>query len=153
MRFFGMALAILTAPLLPSILLAAPPDYSGTWQMNSAQSQATDDQAITLTIHESADKIDFTRVVHEKDGKEVTSKFSCATGGTQCDFDEGNHKAKVSLWYDGPTLVILKTDGPKEDSTHEMRLQLAPDGKTLNVDSTQLEPKDKTVKIVFEKTS
>ena len=149
MRCFKVALAVLAASLVSSFALgadSAPPDCSGTWELNS-----TDGQAITYTIQDSSGQINFTRVVHEHDGKTTTSQFSCKAGGGECDFDEGGHKAKVSLWYNGATLVILRTDGPKEDAVTEWHLTLGPDGKTLNVDLEHIDPAGKTDKMAFSK--
>lgn len=156
MRYTCLALALLTASSIPLFAFAddtAQPDLSGTWQLDTTKSPPRDAEGITYTIKDASGKIDFSRVTQERDGKNVTSKFSCDTVGTQCEFDEGNHKAKVSLWYDGPALVILKTDGPREDSVTQWRLQVSPDGKTLNVTLTHLEPSDTTETLVFDKKS
>jgi hypothetical protein len=153
MRCSLLALAVLAATLLtPSLSAGAdPPNFTGTWQLDSSKSEAASAESITLTIQDASGKIKFNRVAREKDGKEKTSQFSCQAGGTQCDFDEGGTKAKVSLWYNGPALMILKTDGPKEDSVTQWKLELSPDGKTLNVDFSHIDPTDKSEKLVFEK--
>lgn len=153
MRCSLVALAVLAAPLIaPSLSAGAdPPNFSGTWQLDGSKNEAASGQSIILTIQDASGKIKFNRVAREHDGREITSQFSCQTGGTQCDFDEGDHKAKVSLWYNGPALMILKTDGPKEDSVTQWKLELSPDGKNLNVDFTHIEPNDKSEKLVFEK--
>lgn len=154
MRCSHVALALLAAPCFLSSLLMAddgPPNFSGTWQLDTAKSPGAAVQDVTLTIQDASGKIDFTRTAREKDGREVVSRFSCQTGGNQCEFDEGDHKAKVSLWYNGPALVILKTDGPKEDSVCQWKLQLGPDGKVLNVEYTHIEPNDKPESLVFDK--
>jgi hypothetical protein len=155
-RSLKLALALLAVPILVSPLLLAddaPPNFSGTWQLDGGKSPAAAGQAVTLTIQDSSGKITFTRVAHAKDGKEITFHFSCKTGGNQCDFDEGGYKAKVSLWYNGPALVILKTDGPKEDSVTQWKLQLSPDKHTLNVEFTPIEPNEKSEDLVFDKQS
>lgn len=149
-----LAPALLAAPMLFSFLLLAddvPPNFSGTWQLDTAKSPETAGQAITLTIKDNSGKIDFTRVRHERDGKDITSRFSCATGGNQCEFEEGNSKAKVSLWYNGTALMILKTDGPKEDSVTQWKLELSPDKHTLNIELDHIEPTDKSENLVFDK--
>ncbi len=154
MRCSCLALVLLATPWFTSSLLAAgdgPPNFSGTWQLDAAKSPSSDGRTATLTIKDASGKIDFTRVNQEKDGKEITSRFSCKTGGNQCDFDEAGHKAKVSLWYNGPALMILKTDGPKEDSVTQWKLELSPDGNTLNVEFTHIEPNDKSENLVFAK--
>ena len=57
----------------------------------------------------------------------------------------------MSLWYDGSALMMLKTNGPKEDETTERRLQLSPDGKTLTVQFTNLAGNSKPETLVFTK--
>ncbi len=156
MRSFELALAILAAPAIsfPAFWSdSAPPNYSGVWELDAARSQAPAGETITYNIQDSSGKVTFTRVIHERDGKEITSHFSCATGGGQCEFDEGGRKAKVSLWYDGPSLVVLKTDGPREDAVTQWKLTMGPQGKTLNVNLEHLEPVDKSEKLVFDKKS
>lgn len=152
MRCWNLALAVLAAQFLVSSVLAdGPPNYSGTWQLNSAKTPEPGAESVTITIQDASGTIKFTRVAHETDGKDITSTFVCKPGGATCDFDEGGHKAKVSLWYDGAALVILKTDGPKEDSVTQWRLQLAPDKGSLNVDLTHIEPDEKPESLVFDK--
>ncbi|MGH9610303.1 MAG: hypothetical protein ACRD34_11590 [Bryobacteraceae bacterium] len=146
-------LAWLAGPLFGSLLLAQqPPDLSGNWQLNAAKSQANvQDQSVTLSIQDHSPKIQFKRVVQGAGGHSVVSAFTCQIGGQQCDFDEGGHKAKVSLWYDGPALVILKTDGPKNDSVTQWQLSLSSDGKSMNVTLTHIVPNENPEKLVFSK--
>ncbi len=154
MRCFPMVLALLAAPLFASPFFASddgPPDFTGTWQLDGAKSPAAEGSNVSLTIQDSSGKISFTRVVRGRDGKEITSRFTCQAGGGTCDFDEGGHKAKVSLWYDGTALVVLKTDGPKEDSVTQWKLQLSPDKTNLKVEFSHIEPEDKSEDLVFDK--
>jgi hypothetical protein len=150
---FRWALAVFAAPLLTSIAFAGsgPPNFSGTWQLDTAKSPSAEGRTITYTIQNASGKINFTRVVHEHDGKEVTSQFTCDTVGTQCDFDEAGHKAHVSLWFNGPALMILKTDGPKEDSTTQWKLELGTGGNSLNVEFEHIDPAEKPETMVFDK--
>jgi hypothetical protein len=155
-RYLPLTLALLTAPFLPSFGLAADnqsPNFTGAWQLDTAKSQTAHDRNITLDIQDTSNDITFVRHVQEKDGKEIVSRFSCTANGQSCDFDEGGHKAKVSVWHDGPSLYVLKTNGPREDSTTEWQLQLSPDGKTLNVQFTLMEPAEKAETHIFNKTS
>lgn len=147
---------VFAAPLFLAVALTGdtpPPDFAGTWQMDAAQSHVEDGRVVTLTIQDVADGIRMVRVVHERNGRDVSSQFTCPIGGSQCEFDEGSHKAKVSLWYEGSALILLKTDGPKEDATTEWKMQLSPDVKTLSLDMTHIDPSTKEETIVFNRSA
>ncbi len=115
------------------------PNYSGQWELDPASSPNANGAAISLRIEDDSGKITYQRSLTQRDGKKVDAHFTCSLGGAQCEFDENGHKASVSLWYDGSALMILKTNGPKEDATIERRLELSPDGKTLKVQFTNLD--------------
>jgi hypothetical protein len=154
MACFRWALACIAAPLLmPRAFAGNTPNFSGTWQLDASKSPSAEGRTITYTIQSASGKINFTRVVREKDGKEVTSQFTCDTMGTQCDFDEGGHKAHVSLWYNGAALMIMKTDGPNDDAVTQWKLELAPGGASLKVDLEHIDPTDKPESLVFDKKS
>jgi hypothetical protein len=59
----------------------------------------------------------------------------------------------VTMWYDGPALMILKSDGPKEDAVVQWKVQLAPTTNTLTLGLTYLDPVSKTETMVFSKAS
>jgi len=154
MRCFRLALAALAVLLIYPLLVSADsgnPNFTGAWQMDAAKSQVEDGRIVTLTIENVSNKIKMVRVVREKDGKEVTSQFVCGTGGTECEYDEGGHKAKVSLWYNGPALVVLKTDGTKEDTSDEWTMKLSSDTHTLTVGLEHIDPTSKDETLVFSK--
>ncbi|MFL6351864.1 MAG: hypothetical protein ACJ74Z_08450 [Bryobacteraceae bacterium] len=154
MRSFHWALAGLAALLLLPSLVAADtgsPNFTGAWQMDAAKSQVLDGRLVTLTLESVSNKLKMVRVVKGKDGKEVTSQFVCGTGGTECEYDEGGHKAKVSVWYNGPALVVLKTEGLKEDASDEWTMKLSPDTHTLTVALEHIDPTSKEETLVFSK--
>lgn len=156
MRSIPLTLALFAAPLFPSLTLATdntPPKMNGTWQIDIAKSQTDHRENITLDIQEVSNKLTLIRHVRQDGGKEVVSHFSCLTNGSQCEFDEAGHKARGSAWHDGATLFILKSGGPRADSSDEWQLQLSPDGKDLNVKHTELSPNDKTENRLFHRTS
>lgn len=154
MRCYPVSLYIALSSVLVFALTlrgAAPPNFSGKWQIDPSQSQAAHGAVISLVIKDDGGKIDYQRTMKEGAGKEVVFHFSCSTGGKECPFDENGHKAKVSLWYDGPALMILKTEGSKQAVTTERKLELSPDGKSLLVEFSNIAANDKPEKLVFKK--
>jgi hypothetical protein len=153
---FCWGLVIAAVPLLMPLVLSADTtraDLSGTWQMDASHSHVDDGRVVSLTIQDVGDKLKVVRIVHRSDGKDVTSQFTCPADGSTCEFDEGGHKAKVSMWYDGPALMILKSDGPKEDAVVQWKMQLAPDTNTLTLGLTYIDPESKTETVVFNKSA
>ena len=155
MRCFRLALAAVVVPaaVVPLLLSAdsGNPKFAGAWEMDPAKSQVGDGRLVTLTIENLANKIKMVRVVRDKDGKEETSQFVCGTAGSECEYDEGAHKAKVSVWYNGPALVVLKTDGLKEDASDEWTMKLSRDTEILTVALEHIDPAGKDETLVFSK--
>jgi hypothetical protein len=155
MRGVLLALAVMAASfftIAPTAGKAAgTSDFSGSWRLDQAKSQETNGAMVTLAIQNESGKIHYERTLRERNGKQIVARFTCPADGTQCDFDENGHKAKVSLWYDGSALMILKTSGPKDDETTERRLELSTDGQTLTVQFTNLAGSDKPETLVFTK--
>ena len=136
-NFFLTALTLSTTPFLIGAI--GQPNFSGTWKLDPASRRGATGATITLTIKDEAGKINYERSMKEANGKQIVARFVCSPGGGECQFDENGHKAKVSLWYDGPALMILKTSGPKQDATTERKLELSSDGNTLKVQFTNLD--------------
>jgi hypothetical protein len=142
------ALAVWAVPLV--VYAGDQPNFTGTWKLDPAKSPGVN-QSITLTIQDEAGKISYERALKQADGKQTVARFTCSPGGNDCRFDENGHKARVSLWYDGPALMILKTDGPRQDTTTERRLELSPDGNTLKVQFTNLDRGSQPETLIFSK--
>ena len=154
MRCLASAVSVIAACFSFSVVLSADsssPDFSGVWQIDGAKSQVQDGQVVTLKIDRVDKKIKWSRSVRDKDGKEVTSEFVCEAGTGECDLDEGGHKSKVMLWYNGPALVVLKTEGIKEDASTQWTLKLSDDKKTLTVALEHIDPTANAETLVFSK--
>ena len=87
-------------------------------------------------------------VISAADGKEAVSKFDCAPAGPECPYDEAGHKSKVSLWFQGSDLAILKTDGDKEDEVSQWTLKLR-DPDTLEITVSHITPGGADETMVF----
>jgi hypothetical protein len=133
-------------------LSAAGIDFTGHWQIDQSKSKPGPEHTLSVEIEQQGSNVTFVRQYQDHDGKSATARFKCAVGSSSCEFDENGHKAKVSLWYNGPELVILKTDGEKHDSTVEWHMKLGEDGKTLNIDREMIEPSDGKESLVFNKS-
>jgi hypothetical protein len=153
MRSVALGLSVFAVSLFPLVVSAdtSRPNISGSWQLNAAKSQlVTPDDGITLDIESTSDKLKVIRIVHGKDGRDLKSQFDCKTDGTDCVFDAGSYKAKVSVWYDGNALQILKTDGPKDDAVTQWKV-VCTDGSSLSIELTHIDPSGKAEMLVFEK--
>jgi len=64
---------------------------------------------------------------------------------------DGGDKATVSVYYNGPLLVVLKTHGRKGSLIEKQRLSLSPTGDSLIVEIMHIEPEGKAEKLVFSK--
>jgi hypothetical protein len=135
-----------------SLSAAGTTDFTGHWQIDQSKSKPGSEHTQSVDIQEQGNKVTFVRQYQDHDGKSATARFTCAVGNNSCDFDENGHKAKVSLWYNGPELVILKTDGEKHDNTVEWHLKLGDDGKTLNINREIITPSDEKETLVFNKS-
>lgn len=147
---------LLALPLFSvSLLIAADtdkPKMTGTWELDQAKSQLEHDPgSLQLVLQDVSGKIQFTRTIHTSEGKDLVAKFECTAGGPDCAFDEAGHKSKVSLWYQGAVLVILKTEGPSDDEVTQWTLKL--DNRTLQIEVSHITPVGKTETMVLNRKS
>jgi hypothetical protein len=139
--------ALLVAPVL---LCADSPKFSGTWQMNAAKSQVADGRVVTLVIDASESVVKVGQTVKDKAGQETATQFT-VTIGKECEYAEGSHKSKLVAWYAGPALDIVKSDGPAGDVANQWALQLSPDGNTLTLTFSHIDPSAKDETLVFDR--
>jgi hypothetical protein len=124
------------------ILLAAgaamaqtAPSLSGTWQ-------AENDQSMKWVVAQTGDEVH----IRESDGSAIKSDFTCAANGKECSVKDSGRAEKVSLWFNGQTLVELCTRG---SDVVKRRFSLDSDGKTLEVEVLPIVPPGRTEKIAF----
>ena len=146
-KFTGLAISLFFAT---TILSAQQKTFDGSWQMDSAKSHVSDGRVVALTIATVADGIKITMKT-QKSGTETTSEFTSKLNGRACEMAEGNHKSKLTVWYDGPILNVCKEDGPVGDVTSAWKFELSPDKQTMNMKISHYEPAADDETIVFTK--
>ena len=144
-------LRVFAALLLASIVVCADsPKFSGNWQMDGAKSQVADGRVVTLVINASDTLVKVAQTVKDKAGRETSTEFS-VTVGKECEYAEGGHKSKLVAWYAGPSLDIVKSDGPAGDVADQWALQLSPDQNTLTLTLSHIDPSAKDEVLVFDR--
>jgi hypothetical protein len=122
------------------------PNFSGKWQLNTEKSQlaAGKASAVNLTIEQKGPAIHILKTIKSANGKESVTEFTCTTDGKDCDAKG----VKVSLWYDGPSLIQLDVSDALVAKTS---MTLSEDGKTITLTVTYISPEAETDKFVVEK--
>ena len=129
---------------------AIRPDLRGVWKLDTARSELDHTRNLSLLIEEKGENIHI-KETRGPNAKEDTTEFTCTTMGRDCPLQDGTDKANVSVYYNGPLLVILKTHGRKDSTVEKQRLSLSPDGDSLTVEIMHIEPQSKLERLVFTK--
>ena len=79
-------------------------------------------------------------------GKE--EEFACNIMGRDCEVKLAGHKAKVTMWFNGPMLVELETRGSE---IVKRRFKIVADGDTMEVENIPLAPAGKTTVTKWER--
>lgn len=144
----------LGACLLPLAAFAADrPNLSGSWRMDPAKSELRSARLTGLNwvIDQKDDALRISETARHADGKEVKSNFDCTTDGKECSIKEDGQAAKVSFWYNGPTLVEMEMKGRNREIVVKKTLQLSSDGKQMSVELISVVGAEPSGKLVFEK--
>ena len=116
------------------------PNLAGKWQISSDSGNGA-----TLTIRtKDDDSLHF--LLESQSGG--AAEFECSTDGKECAMIDGGHKAKVSVWYNGASLVVMETRG---NNVTKRRLTVT--GSTLQMEVIPVVPPGRTDKLVFTKQS
>jgi len=92
------------------------------------------------------DKLHITRL--ENDRK--LADFQCNTAGRECDVKESGKPMKVSIWYNGPKLVMMETRG---NDVVKRRFHAVKDGNEIEVEIIPIVPQGKTELLHFYRAS
>jgi hypothetical protein len=137
------------ALMLGTVMAANHPDLSGTWLMDQSQSTAKDSQPDTLSITQKPDSIRISLVSEDKDR---TLEMDCSTLGRECKVTEGGKPAQLSVYYNGPRLVMMEFGGRHQENGIKRRISLSDDGNSLQIEIIHiLASGEKTEKFTFIK--
>jgi hypothetical protein len=114
------------------------PNFTGKWTSDNTK----------LDIRQDADSIQIT-----EEGANPDSRFSisCGTKAKECPMMDRGHKAVVRVWYNGPKLVVFKTDGRKGAVATKRRFTMAPSGDSFEMEIMPIDPPGDTKKLSFRK--
>jgi len=129
--------------LIPALARAdaGRPNLAGKWTAKD----------LVLLIEEQGQNIHIkeTRGADPKD--DDVTEFTCGAAGKECPMQDGKDKASVSVYYNGPVLVVWKTHGRRGDSVEKRRLSLSPEGGSLIIEVLHIEPDGKPEKLVLSR--
>ncbi len=126
------AMLLLVAGSAPADEVADRAKLLGSWQ-----SPAGHDGDSIWTLEAKGEAI---RLSETRQG-ETLLEFECVAAGKECEAKESGRKAKVSLWFNGPKLVVMETRG---SDVIERRFLVAGAGDTLHIEVLQVAPPGKT---------
>ncbi|HTP90017.1 MAG TPA: hypothetical protein VMJ34_23890 [Bryobacteraceae bacterium] len=132
--------------LLASAALCQEADRAslpGKWQFDPSKSDGSNASTLSIEIKED-ESLHY--VLQAENGE--TAEFQCTTDGQECNMTDAGHKAKVSLWFNGPSLVIMETRGG-----NVIKRRLTVTGSTLGMEVIPIVPPGKTDKLTFNKQS
>ncbi|HXS96902.1 MAG TPA: hypothetical protein VN736_20020 [Candidatus Limnocylindrales bacterium] len=125
------------------------PDLNGVWQRQSNDSKVKSE---TLNIAQKPDSIDIVRSV-DTGGRPIKDEINCSTEGKDCKVKEEGQDTQVSMYYNGPMLVMIE-QRHGNDYVTKRRLKLSPDGKTLTMEVMTINPPGKaTENLTYTKQS
>jgi hypothetical protein len=128
------------AMLLTAAWAADRPDLSGKWVLDITQSPgAARLKSETLSIDQKPDSVQISQDATETNGKVMKVDFSCNTEGQQCKIKENGQPAQLSMWYNGPVLVMME-QRHNNDYVTKTRLKPSDDGKTLTMQVEYIAP-------------
>lgn len=132
---------LIATPLLCMVALADVDEdrgkLMGSWQ--------TDQDGSSWTFTAEGQNL---RVTETEGGNKV-AEFVCNVDGKACDTKIAGKKVAVSMWFNGPKLVLLETKG-----SDVIERKFAPDSKSdgMQVEIVQMVPAGKTETVSFKRS-
>jgi hypothetical protein len=78
------------------------------------------------------------------------SEVECNTVGRECESKQSGKPVKVSMWFNGPKLVMMETRGTE---VVKRRFHASDDGQTLELETIPIVPEGKTEIVRLVKSS
>ncbi|HEV2201263.1 MAG TPA: hypothetical protein VGR73_15710 [Bryobacteraceae bacterium] len=124
----------LLLPLLGALCLADDAadrtKLVGAWELDNGGGKTS------WILEKTSDGLHFT-YMH---GAEKLADFQCSTSGHECEVQIAGKGCKVSLYYSGPSLMMLETRG---DTVVQRKFQTAAGGKEIDVATASIVPEGK----------
>lgn len=138
-------LAVILPTLLGAIMLADEQSdrqkLIGSWEL---QGVAESSPASTWTFSPAKNLIRVTQL----EGNNNVAEFACDTNGDPCEIKTAGKKATVSMWFNGPRLVILETKGSE---VVKRRFKILPQGDVMEMEVIPIVPDGKTETFQFKR--
>ncbi len=119
------------------------PNFSGKWKLDGANSELHGSHDSKWDVEQTDKDL---RLLSTAEGG-ASTEFRCGTAGQECDA-KGR---KVRLWYNGPKLVVMDSEGKNGSTVTKRRLSLSDDGNQLQVEVFHIVPPGPTEKLIFTK--
>lgn len=117
------------------------PDLSGNWELNPAQSQmARPMKSATLSIEQKLDTIRIEESLVPAEGSQDSFKFECGTMGKECALKDDGQPVHLSIWHNGPKLVVMELRGKNKEVVTKRLYHLSEDGKNLTIEVQHIVP-------------
>lgn len=124
------------------------PNFTGKWALDRDKSDlsTTKVESLVWAIEQAGPDMKFIETAADH-----KVEFTCKTTGKECEIASGKEPVKVSMYYNGATLVQFQRSGPNGEHVSKHQWQLSGDRKSLVVDVMYIVPDGKPEKLVFAK--
>jgi|SRR5579863_5200707 hypothetical protein len=114
---------------------------TGTWQSSTGEKGIA-----TKAVWVLESKGDSMHIINSQGDKKM-AEYACTLDGKECEVKDGGRKVKVTLYFNGPKLVVLETKG---DEVVKRRFGTA-EGDTLELEVIPMVPDGKTETLHFQR--
>jgi hypothetical protein len=113
---------------------------NGTWEIENGSGKP-----ITWVIEQKDDTAHFAN----SEGDQKAADFECSTRGRECKIADSGKDAKISMWFNGSSLIQMETKG--SDVT-KRKFSVTPEGDKLSVEIVPIVPAGKAETLHFKRS-